>query len=228
MNVDYTLQFAEGTGSSTTTQASLLATGQPNLRTVFPLSFDARHILNAGVDYRYDNDKNKGPKVGKIYPFKNAGLNLLLRTRSGEPYTRSALATSLTGGDFQSKPIIGTVNGSRLPWQFELTTRIDKDFLFLIGKKKDSEGKVVKNGKDLSLNVYSYVSNLLNTRNTLNVYGYTGTGDDDGYLKSPQGQQDLSQIQFQQSYTDLYNTRIANPANFNNPRRIFVGFTLGF
>jgi hypothetical protein len=229
MNIDYTLQFAEGTGSSTTTQASLLATGQPNLRTVFPLSYDSRHILNATIDYRYDNKDNKGPQIAGKHPFKNSGINLLFRTRSGEPYTRSALATPLTGGDFQSRPIIGTVNGSRLPWQFEMNTRIDKDFLLgYRGRKKDSEGKVVKNGTPATLNVYTYITNLLNTRNTLNVYGYTGVGDDDGYLKSPQGIQDLSNVQFQQAYTDLYTTRLVNPGNFNNARRIFLGFIVNF
>lgn len=228
MNIDYTLQFAEGTGSSTTTQASLLATGQPNLRTVFPLSFDSRHIINATIDYRYDDDKNKGPEINGKYPFKNAGINFLLRTRSGEPYTRSALATPLTGGDFQSTPILGTVNGSRLPWQFETSTRIDKDINFIVGKKKDSEGNVVRNGKMMGLNLYTYITNLLNTRNTLSVYRYTGVGTDDGFLSSPQGQQQLSNFQFQQSYTDLYMNRLVNPGFFNNPRRIFFGFMLNF
>jgi hypothetical protein len=135
----------------------------------------------------------------------------------------------LTGGDFQSTPIIGTVNGSRLPWQFEMSTRLDKDFLIgYIGRKRDSEKKIIKPGRQSTINVYTYVTNLLNTRNTLNVYGYTGVGDDDAYLKSPQGQQELSRFQFQQSYSDLYNTRLANPGNFNNPRRIFVGFIFNF
>jgi hypothetical protein len=229
MSIDYTLQFAEGTGSSTTTQASLLATGQPNLRTVFPLSYDSRHILNVVVDYRYDDAKNKGPQVGNSYPFKNMGLNLILRARSGEPYTRAALATPIVGGDFQSTPIIGTVNGSRLPWQFEANARLDKDFtLGWIGRKKDNEGKVIKQGRKSMINVYTYITNLLNTRNTLGVYGYTGVGNDDGYLKSPQGQQALSSIQFQQAFTDQYNTRINSPGNFNNARRIFLGLSLNF
>ncbi|MBL7765338.1 MAG: TonB-dependent receptor [Chitinophagaceae bacterium] len=229
MNVDYTLQFAEGTGSSTTTQSSLLATGQPNLRTVFPLDFDSRHLLNVTLDYRYEGEKQKGPKVGNVYPFKNAGINFLFRTRSGEPYTRSALATPLVGGDFQSTPIIGTINGSRLPWQFELSTRVDKSFsLGNWGGKKDKEGNVIRSGKPLYVNVYSYITNLLNTRNTLSVYGYTGVGDDDGYLTSPQGLEALNGFQFQQSYRDLYSYRLVNPGNFNNPRRIFIGLTFDF
>lgn len=231
MNVDYTLQFAEGTGSNTTSQSSLLATGQPNLRTVFPLNVDSRHMLNVTIDYRYINDGkggNRGPKIGNKYPLENAGINLLFRTRSGEPYTRAALATPLVGGDFQSTPIIGTVNGSRLPWQYEVSTRINKQFIIMRKAKKDSEGNVVKSKSPLMLDVYTYITNLLNTRNTLSVYGYTGVGDDDGFLNSPQGQQAVTNFQFQQSYRDLYTMRLASPGNFNNPRRIFIGFTFDF
>lgn len=231
MNVDYTLQFAEGTGSNTTSQSSLLATGQPNLRTVFPLNTDSRHLLNVTLDFRFEPDNkggNRGPKIGNKYPFENAGINLLFRTRSGEPYTRAALATPLVGGDFQSTPIIGTVNGSRLPWQYELSTRINKQFIIKRKSKKDSEGNVVKSKAPFGLDVYTYITNLLNTRNTLAVYGYTGVGDDDGFLNSPQGQQSLSNFQFQQSYRDLYTMRLASPGNFNNPRRIYIGFTFDF
>ena len=231
MNVDYTLQFAEGTGSNTTSQSSLLATGQPNLRTVFPLNVDSRHMLNVTIDYRYINDGkggNRGPKIGNKYPLENAGINLLFRTRSGEPYTRAALATPLVGGDFQSTPIIGTVNGSRLPWQYEVSTRINKQFVIMRKAKKDNEGNVVKTRGPLMFDVYTYITNLLNTRNTLSVYGYTGVGDDDGFLNSPQGQQAVTNFQFQQSYRDLYTMRLASPGNFNNPRRIFIGFTFDF
>nr|MBP6315139.1 TonB-dependent receptor [Chitinophagaceae bacterium] len=228
MQLSYTLQFAEGTGSNTASQSSLLATGQPNLRSVFPLDFDSRHIINYTIDYRYDDRESKGPEINGKYPFKNAGINLLMRARSGEPYTRSSIATSLIGGDFQSTPIIGTINGSRLPWQFEVSTRIDKDFeITSLGRKVNKEtNTVIREGRRIGINVYTYITNLLNTRNTLSVYRYTGVGNDDGYLNSPQGQQALTNIQFQQSYKDLYSYRLITPNNYNNPRRIFVGLAL--
>lgn len=229
MQVDYTLQFAEGTGSSTTTQNSLLSTGQPNLRSVFPLDFDSRHMLNYTIDYRY-SEKTPGPEINGKHPFKNAGINLLFRARSGEPYSRSNIATSLVGGDFQSTPLLGTINGSRLPWQYEVSTRIDKDFLLTsLGRKVNKETKeVIKPGRPIGLNVYTFITNLLNTKNTLAAYRYTGVGDDDGYLSSPQGQQTLTNQQFQQSYIDLYTYRLANPDRFNSPRRINIGLTLNF
>ncbi len=228
MNVAYTLQFVEGTGSNTTSQRSLLSSGQPNLRSVLPLDFDSRHILNVSVDYRYE-DKNEGPELFGGHPFKNAGVNLAFRTNSGTPYTRSSLATPLTGGDFNSAPIIGTLNGSRLPWVYDFGLRVDKSFsLGKYGAMKDKEGNTIKAGKPIFLNVYSNVQNLFNTRNTIGVYRYTGVGDDDGYLTSPQGVQFLQSKQFQESYTDLYNTSMLNPGRFNNPRRINIGFLLEF
>lgn len=227
MDINYTLQFAEGTGSNTTSQSSLLATGQPNLRTVFPLDIDSRHILNATLDYRYEED-NKGPKVGNCYPFSNSGINFLFRARSGEPYTRSALATPVVGGDFNSTPIIGTINGSRLPWNSELAVRIDKSIM-ISPKVKGADGKKMASKSPLYLNVYCQITNILNTRNILSVYGYTGLGDDDGYLTSPQGLSTVkNNYQFQQSFIDMYRTRIASPGSFNNPRIINFGFSLDF
>jgi len=225
LDINYTLQFAEGTGSGTQSQRSLLASGQPNLRTVFPLSIDSRHMFNVNVDYRLryvegPNGKGmglRGPKIGKWYPFSNAGINLGFRARSGEPYTRFSQAVSLSGGDFNSSPIIGTVNGSRLPWNYELNLRVDKD-LILNPKGKNKR----------FVNVYAYINNLLNTQNILGVYGYSGLPTDDSYLQSPQGVQALSNIQFKSAYTSQYTYSMFNTGNLNLPRRIFVGFLFDF
>jgi len=189
--------------------------------------------LNVSVDYRYEMGpngiENKGPQIGGWYPFRNAGANLAFRTNSGSPYTRSSLATPLAGGDFNSAPIVGTLNGSRLPWVYDLGLRVDKSYkLGSYGAVKGKDGALLKAGRPIYLNLYSNVQNLLNTKNTIAVYRYTGVGDDDGYLTSPQGMQFLSGQQFQQSYIDLYNTKLLNPDKFNNPRRINVGLLLEF
>lgn len=229
MNVDYTLQFVEGTGSNTTSQRSLLNSGQPNLRSVLPLDYDSRHILNVSLDYRYDDDKNKGPELFGKHIFANAGANLAFRTNSGSPYTRSSLATPLSGGDFNSSPIVGTINGSRKPWVYDLSLRVDKSFgLGKYGAVKDKEGTVIKKGRPIYLNVYCNVQNLLNTKNLINVYRYTGVGEDDGYLTSPQGMQFLESRQFKQAYTDQYTGKVLNPDKYNNPRRINIGLLLEF
>ena len=53
MNANYTLQFADGTGSSSTSGANIARSGQPNLRYILPLSYDSRHQVVMNMDYRY-------------------------------------------------------------------------------------------------------------------------------------------------------------------------------
>jgi hypothetical protein len=229
VKIDYTLQFAEGTGSDASSQRSLLNTNQPNLRSVFPLNNDARHTLISRIDYRFNGDNMRGPKVGKYYPFENSGINLIARARSGEPYSKTALATLVEGGDFNGQPMIGSINGSRLPWNYELNLKLDKSLkIATIGKKKDNEGNSISGGRPFFVNFYVLVTNLLNTRNILGAYRFTGLGDDDGFLTSPQGIQYLSTLQFQESVQTLYQIRLLNPDNFNNPRRINLGLTFDF
>jgi hypothetical protein len=230
MNIAYTLQFAEGTGSSSTSQRSLLASGQPNLRTVLPLDFDSRHNLTANLDYRYGQKigDDAGPKVGKYYPFRGTGINLLFKARSGEPYTKLARPTPLIGGDFNSNPIVGTVNGSRQPWTFNTDLRLDRDFLIFGRGAKQQDGSRAK-GKAYNINAYMIVQNVLNTRNIFGVFPYTGQADDDGYLQSPIGQQALSQVVTSQaSYQDYYAMYFRSPGQFVNPRRAWLGINFGF
>jgi hypothetical protein len=245
MTVDYTLQFTEGTGSSTTSAKTLFSSGLPNLRVVTPLTNDSRHMLNFNIDYRYGDqivrvggkeEDQRGPRIGNSYPFKNMGVNFLMKMRSGEPYTRSKLATPIVGGGNSGLPISGTPFGARLPWNYEASVRVDKNVkVYTLGKRKevkDNEGKVTresKEGRKVYANIYCYVQNLFNTRNALGLYNYTGKSDDDGYLTSPQGQQKINNlIANQQSYRDLYTIRMINPSQFNNPRRINIGISLDF
>jgi len=79
-----------------------------------------------------------------------------------------------------------------------------------------------------SFEVYLQIQNLLDARNILGVYSYTGSPDDDGFLTSPQGE---AAIQFQtsaQSYVDLYNVSMANPGFYTLPRRMRLGIRVGF
>lgn len=112
----YTLQFADGTGSDDASQASLINSGVPNLRTVLPLNSDVRHTFTGSFDFRFTEGKDYvGPVLGKKKSqiLKNSGINLMARLRSGEPYSRAgnprneALITP-TG----SKTLAGTINGS--------------------------------------------------------------------------------------------------------------------
>lgn len=228
----YTLQFAEGTGSSSAESnggrsdvvqtggllQNLIGASLPNLRFAYPLTVDSRHNINVNIDYRYD--KGEGPIVGKSHILENAGLNLIFRTRSGEPYTRSINA--IPG----NTTIIGGVQNARLPWHYMLDLRFDKQFDIFFGKK-DPEA-TSQNRKSLGLMAFVYISNLLNTKDVLTVHRYTGRPDDNGYLVSPSGQQALTTQYNPQSYYDLYTINNQVPGYLNNPRRINIGLQFNF
>jgi hypothetical protein len=112
---------------------------------------------------------------------------------------------------------IGAINGSRKPWNYTLNLRIEKNFSV---------------GNNLGLNVYMRISNLLDTRNTINVYSVTGDPEDDGFLRSPFGQNQITTISNSQrelqSYLASYQWRLLNSDFYSLPRRIFVGASVDF
>lgn len=220
IRANYTLQFANGTGSNPETSSALIRSGQPNLRNLIPLDADRRHSVQMNVDFRYGegNDYN-GPIIGGLQVLKNAGFNITMQGGSGTPYTRSSKISSLTS---TTNIIQGSLNGSRLPWAFRMDGRLDKDFTLATGK--DTKG----NKKEYYLNVYLQVLNILNSKNIMGVYAATGNPDDDGYLAAAEYQ---SQIQSQlnpASFIDMYSIAVNNPYNYSSPRMIRLGIGLSF
>ncbi len=224
----YTLQFADATGSSTTTAASLLAAGLPNLRSTFPMPWDRRHAFNIVLDYRWGRGKTyNGPKINRdkkgkppVEPLSDFGFSLTVNGGSGTPYTASRNVLSpLSAGNRLLK---GTYSGSRLPWQFRLDLRVDKDFYI---KLKKGEGDNVKSA---TMNVYLQVLNVLNTKNTINVYPYTGNPNDDGYLTAPEWQREINDQIDPTSFRELYGNFVNNPGNYSSPRQIRLGLIFNF
>lgn len=228
LRANYTLQFADGTGSSATTSLSLIRAGQPNLRTTNPLSFDRRHAINVVADYRFrggtdydgpsfsrtvvDEDGERRVRTYRI--LENTGINLTMRGGSGTPYTaHSRIYSAVLGGGAQL--IDGSIGGSRLPWSFSMDARIDRNI------QLGDEGRT-------HLNVYVTVLNVLDNKNVLNVYNATGSPDDDGFLSAPEFQQQIESQNDPQAFRDLYTTRIQSPYNYSLPRRIRLGVAFNF
>lgn len=230
LTASYTLQFADGTGSSATEQTNLLNSGQPNLRNLIPLDFDQRHALVTNVDYRFGSGSNyHGPvwktKKREVRVLDNVGANLVLRAGSGVPYSRQFNVTQDAAfGIAQRSTLKGSINGSRLPWQVRMDLRIDKNVdLKWGGKKEDGSDK-----KMAGLNIYVQVLNVLNTKNVVSVYRYTGNATDDGYLSAAASQTAINSQTDPQSFIDLYSVKVNNPSNFSIPRRIRLGVMLDF
>lgn len=216
LNANYTLQFADGTGSDSDSQRGLTSRG--NLRNLFPLNFDERHRIVGTVDYRYGSgDRYNGPEVFGSDIFASTGLNLQIIAVSGRPYTAKEIPDVL-GGD----NTVGAINGARLPWNYTINLRLDKNFQI---------------GTRLNCNVYVRVSNLLDRRNIIQVYSASGNAFDDGYLTSTRGTNVIAGLQEAElngstrssiAYIDSYQWRMANPNFLSLPRRIFVGASFGF
>lgn len=226
LKASYTLQFAEGTGSGTTSQANLAAAGQANLKTIIPLNIDSRHQFSAQVDYRFGSGRDyNGPKLfgGRDF-FSNSGINLTLNARSGEPFTRQAQATPTNlAGNSDRANVTGSVNGSRLPWHFRADTRIDKELALKLGGKKEG-----KKEKELGLSIYVNIQNLLNNRNIVSVYRFTGNPDDDGYLTAPQYQESIADRNCEDCFRDLYEISVNNPGRYSSPRTVRLGTVIRF
>jgi outer membrane receptor protein involved in Fe transport len=212
MKVSYSLQFANATGSDPNTAANLITAGQPGLRTTVPTDFDQRHNFSVLFDYRFGEGKDyNGPKWFGADILANAGANFVLQSGSGSPFTKR---------DINSTYVVGTINGSRMPWHTTIDMKIDKSFTLTFG-----EGD---NKKITDLNIYLDVQNLLNTKNTLHVYTYTGNANDDGYLSAAKNQSAIENAEDTEAYINYYSMLINNPARYSLPRRFRLGFIFSF
>jgi len=226
LSASYTLQFADGTGSNDRTSNKLITNGLPNLRAIFPYDFDQRHNIVASVDYRYGSGKDyNGPVWFGTQFLQNTGINFIFKLNSGTPYSRvrEVSNTSANIGLQQafSGTLQGTVNGSRLPWQYKLDVKLDRDIYIKFGKNADKK-------KTATLNVYILAQNVLDAQNVISVYAYTGSPEDDGYIASAVGQSDTENKTDPTSFEELYGIKVNNPNNYSLPRRIRIGVNLNF
>jgi hypothetical protein len=222
MTAAYTLQFANGTGSDPNSAAALVNSGQPNLRSIFPYSYDQRHGFSIVFDYRYGEGKDyNGPKIGDFEVFGNTGLNIVTNIGSGTPYSGLKVPIGDALMSPNSSQLDGNPNGSRKPWTYRMDLQLDRNFNLEFGDDEDKK-------KAAYLNVYCRVTNLFNIINVLNVYRATGNATDDGYLAASQYQASIQSQLDEQSFRDYYLMKVQNPFNLGLPRTIRIGVKFDF
>ncbi len=220
INANYTLQFADGTGSDPNSALSFVNGNQPDLRFIYPFNYDQRHAFAFTVDYRYGKGKDyNGPRINDFNVFENTGLNIITLVNSGTPYSRQNNITPTAQG-IGTPQLIGALNGSRKPWTYRLDLQLDRTIDLEYGKDDDK--------KRAFLNVYVRVTNLFNQFNVLNVYRATGNPDDDGYLAASQSQATIQNQLDEQSFRDMYQMAVDNPFNISIPRTIRLGVKIDF
>lgn len=200
--MNYMLQFADGTGSNVNSALALVQSNQPNLRSLYPLSYDVRHKLNSSVNI----DLFELGGVLNHPMFKNSSLNIYYNTQSGSPYTAylNAIPEAQTLGVPSRSQIKGNPYGSRLPW----TKNLDVSYI----KGINYRGGIY----EIQVNAL----NILNLENIVGVYSYSGLPNDDGFLSSQIGQQTTENQVDPSVFQYLYNLKQQNPSHYGGPRRI--------
>ncbi|MEO8761791.1 MAG: TonB-dependent receptor, partial [Bacteroidia bacterium] len=240
LSANYTLQFAEGSGSNANGGYSLVNSSQPNLRVILPLDFDQRHTFTANLDYRFGSGSDyRGPqsnfkksegKEQNVQWLKNFGINIVGRLGSGLPYSQKTPAVAdAEVGNQQTQYLNGSLNGARLPWQFRADMRIDRNFSNIWLNSKDKGDK----RRAGNLNIYLQVLNLFNTKNITQVHYFTGSPKDDGYLSSSFGVSELTAKYAQgaaygQGFQTLYNAKLNDGRYYTAPRMIRIGVQFDF
>ncbi|OFX28513.1 MAG: hypothetical protein A2033_01765 [Bacteroidetes bacterium GWA2_31_9] len=223
LRVSYTLQFANGTGSDAQSGLNLMRSNQPNLRTTLPLDYDQRHSIVITTDYRFASGRAyNGPKWFGKDILQNTGANFVINTGSGTPYSKQLNVTNtVINSDLGNGTLDGSVNGSRKPWKATIDTRIDRDFVLKFGKGDDKK-------KEVPLNIYFEIQNILNAKNIISVYRATGNPDDNGYLSANEFQDGISTQTNEDAYRNYYSMAVNSPYNYSLPRRMRIGLQLSF
>ena len=221
MTANYTLQFADGTGSDATSSSGIINAGLPNLRTIVPYDFDQRHAFAITFDYRYGEGADyNGPAIKGVNLFENMGLNIVSNINSGSPYSVQENITNAAALAPNAAGLDGTTNGSRLPWAYRMDIQLDRTFNLTLGKGDKK--------RPTFLNVYFRVTNLLNKFNVLGVYRATGNSNDDGFLAAAESQLSIQNQADEEAFRNYYSMKVDNPFNISSPRTIRLGVKFDF
>ena len=173
----------------------------------------------ASIDYSYGTGKKyNGPILFGRKVLQDAGANIIMTAGSGTPYSKQSNITQEAASGINDRSTLeGSLNGSRLPWQFRLSMKLNKNFVINWTDKKKS-----------NLNVYVQVQNLLDAKNVISVYRATGNPDDDGYLTDAAAQNSINSKNDPDSFRYLYSLAVNNPSNYSLPRMWRAGISIDF
>lgn len=213
LDANYTLQFANGTGSYTNTLRNIAWTSARAPKQTAPLDYDQRHKLTGVLTW--STRENEGPRWGKNHPLENVNLTFLVQANSGKPYSPQEVYNEVTLAAVTPEPRAPR-NSSYGPWNFTIDLKLQKSFGF---------GAV-------ELTPYFVVRNLLDNENVNTVYESTGQADNTSWLSTEAGQEFASTFASENRYgltgTEMYNLKQNDPLNYDAPRQFFLGIAMSF
>lgn len=140
----------------------------------------------------------------------NIGVFSHYRTGTQQPRLEDAAPSSLIGVSIRA--FVNPNSTWQLPSYHTFDLKIEKGI---------SLGRI-------NLNAYLWAENILNTTNILRVYAHTGTPDDDGYIRSPEGLLTIDYQYSTQAYLNQYYFKVQNPAFYGAPRIVRLGLVLEY
>src|SRR5690606_10206241 len=126
VNANYTLSFAQGTGSDANALATIAWRGNYYPDFLAPAAFDRRHTLNFSLDYRLGAGEGPSFLGGRL--LENFGVNILATFASGLPYTQFKTPVRRPIYDNLTEDIEGGLNEAYMPWTSRVDLRLDRSF----------------------------------------------------------------------------------------------------
>ncbi len=209
-SVNYSLSYAQGTGSVSNTQRNIAWTQSQPPKQTAPLDFDQRHKISINLDFALEH--GRGPAWNGWRPFEDLGINLLYNVGSGTPYTPTTVFNEVTLASVSSQPT-GPLNSRYGPWTQTIDVKATRGFQ--VGPTR--------------LAASLWILNLLDTRNPINVYSSSGSATTTSWLNTEDGQTYL--VNAATAGLDglgLYRLAENDPGLFTNPRLVRFGISANF
>jgi outer membrane receptor protein involved in Fe transport len=202
-SLQYTLSFADGTGSSTNSSQTAVFRNLDNLppKVIAPLAFDQRHTAIAILDFYIPE--------GEAGMWELLNVNAIFSFNSGRPYT-PVDQWDILGDNGLNADNTGYVNSAYSPGNFRIDLKIEKGFPI----------------DNFYITPYVVIENLLDADNIVNVWRSTGSPYTTGWLNDPDAQGTIQQQG--EGYVKDYETLERDPNNFGIPRLIKLGLKLNF
>lgn len=205
--LNYTISWANGTGSSNNGNDRVAWTGSDPPKFTNPLVFDRRHHFSGIL--KYDFAKNDGPRI-MGYPFlQETAFGFNLDAASGRPYTKKLVYNEISlGATFPENE--RSINAVNIDWTYQIDFRLTKTFHF---------GPV---DTDFFVNV----TNLLDTENYVSVWESSGDPGTTYWLYTNEGQSWLEDQGA--SGEEKYLLREDDPNNWSVPRMVHAGVSIRY
>lgn len=208
--LNYTISWANGTGSSNIGNDRVAWTGSDPPKFTNPLVFDRRHHFSGVVLYAFD--EGDGPKLLGYPLLENSTFGFNVDAASGRPYTKKKTFNEITlGANFPENE--RAINASTIDWSYQLDFRFTRGF----------------NISGVDAEVFFNVTNLLDAENYVSVWESSGDPGTTYWLQTSEGEAWADGLQaLGANGEEQYRLREDDPNNWNVPRMLQVGLSVKY